>query len=172
MDRTTMAVTDESVNPARLARSDHDRIIGECGRPSTITVTIDGRGFRHEGHAADLCHDTWIVRTGPESNINCDVTVSFDAAVRFGNVRLCGPDLVHDLVTLKLVAVEALRGYRIGRWAAARIPAGMSRSLLKFVWRPLPMALYAAAAFDAMGASPSFCLCNTASASRSFGNCL
>ena len=61
----------------------------------------------------------------------------------------------------------------VARSGVARaVTGGMSRSLLKFARRPLPMALYAAAAFDAMGVSTSFCLCNAASASRSFGNCL
>lgn len=114
---------------AALTRAEHDRVLTCYSKPKWLVATKSDSSSKRffSGDETDLRHDYWVIRTeDPEKVYNADHTLNFTHVVNVGNVKLNDPLHVSDLLTAKVMVIEALRGQYIpaisAKVVAARVP--------------------------------------------------
>lgn len=95
----------------KAALDEHDRIYIETleryALPETVLRTFDGRDLKHP--TRNLFHDRWVLQTEDPNKVRApETTITFDAVVDTGGLRLTHPWFRRDLLTKKLVVLNKL----------------------------------------------------------------
>lgn len=121
-----------------MTRDDHDRVLGTYTRPAALIATkaSSDSDLFCEGEEADLRHDVWFVRTDdPAKKRNPERPLAFDQVIDVGRVRLNSPAHIGDLLTLKIWALEIMRGQYLPPISAGTMLTTFNSALWILRWR-------------------------------------
>ncbi|NBJ10738.1 site-specific integrase [Microvirga arsenatis] len=93
--------------------ANHDRVLESYGRPKWLVTTKPSFDSNEEftEEATDLRHNYWIIRSeDPDKVLDPELPLDFAQPVDFGGVLLTHEPLACDLLTAKIIAIEAMRG--------------------------------------------------------------
>ena len=96
-----------------FSHADHDWVLQSYGRPRWLVSTKPSFTSNEEftGEATDLRHNYWIIRSeDPDKVLDPELPLDFAQPVDFGGVLLTHEPLARDLLTAKIIAIEAMRG--------------------------------------------------------------
>jgi integrase len=104
----TQHLTDSSA----FMSADHDRVLALVRCPPQVIATRPWKNAAElSGDQRDLRHNVYRVRfEDPEARVDAGQDIEFEATIDMGGVKLTDSDCQRDLLTAKLVVLEAIRG--------------------------------------------------------------